>query len=105
MSIPPTSVLPNTVVSQGHYTHSVSKQSTLAPSLLRNPKHGVRTLVHQTHMGKNFQMCINAYFFEKKSELSELHYVFNLLEAKTLLSGSKILLTPLHVWFLYWPQS
>ena len=35
-------------------------------------------------MGKNFKMCTNAYFFENKSELSELHYIFNLLEAKTL---------------------
>ena len=37
-------------------------------------------------MGKNFKMCrpTNAYFFEKKSELSELHYIFNVLEAKTL---------------------
>ena len=24
-------------------------------------------------MGKNLKMCTNAYFFEKKSELSELH--------------------------------
>ena len=24
-------------------------------------------------MGKNFKMCTNVYFFEKKSELSELH--------------------------------
>ena len=32
-------------------------------------------------MGKNFKMCTNAYFFEKKSEL---HYIFYLLEAKTL---------------------
>ena len=36
------------------------------------------------HMGKNFKMCTNAYLCEKKSELSELHYIFNLLEAKTL---------------------
>ena len=35
-------------------------------------------------MGKNFKMCTNAYFFEKTSELSELHYIFNLLEDKTL---------------------
>ena len=35
-------------------------------------------------MGKNLKMCTNAYFFEKKSELSELHYIFNLLEAKKL---------------------
>ena len=36
------------------------------------------------HMGKNLKMCTNAYCLEKKSELSELHYIFNLLEAKTL---------------------
>ena len=35
-------------------------------------------------MGKNFKMCTNDYFFEKKSELSELHYFLNVLEAKTL---------------------
>ena len=40
--------------------------------------------VHVSYEGKNFKMCTNAYFFEKKSELSELHYIFNLLESKTL---------------------
>ena len=37
-----------------------------------------------SHKGKDFKMCTNAYFLEKKSELSELHYIFKLLEAKTL---------------------
>ena len=39
---------------------------------------------HDAIKGNNFKMCTNAFFFEKKSELSELHYIFNLLEAKTL---------------------
>ena len=48
--------------------------------------HHINSIVARANqvMGKNFKMCTNAYFFEKKSELSELHYIFNLLEAKTL---------------------
>ena len=56
------------------------------------------------HEGKNSKMCTNAYFLRKN--LNYLSYInfFIFGNQDTVVSGSKILLlTPLHVWFLYWP--